>query len=133
PGTLPLVGSAGWSPTQIAVGLAWLVAACVVLAAYFILRATFELAQRRGAFVSAVTHELRTPLTTFRMYTDMLGEDMVESEAQRSRYVETLRREAKRLDHLVENVLAYARIEDRRAEQRKERLPVSELLAGFEA
>src|SRR5207237_3736092 len=74
-----------------------------------------SLSERRGAFVSAVTHELRTPLTTLRMYTEMLSEGMVADETQRRTYLQTLRAEADRLGHLVENVLAYSRLERKRA------------------
>ena len=75
------------------------------------LHAAISLSERRGAFVSAVTHEMRTPLTTFQMYTEMLVEGMIEGEAKRLRYLRTLRVEAERLAHLVENVLVYARLE----------------------
>jgi signal transduction histidine kinase len=90
---------------------------------------TVALSERRGDFVSAVTHELRTPLTTFRMYSEMLAEGMVADEAKRRRYLLTLRAEAQRLSHLVENVLAYARLERGRALRRAETVPVADLLA----
>src|SRR5690606_36772223 len=78
------------------------------------------LSERRGAFVSAVTHELRTPLTTFRMYAEMLADNMIPSAQTRQQYLETLRVEADRLAHLVENVLAYAKLERGRQGQRRE-------------
>jgi signal transduction histidine kinase len=53
------------------------------------------------------------------MYTEMLAKGMVPSE-RRVRYLETLRIEADRLAHLVENVLAYARLERGRAVDRLE-------------
>ena len=81
-----------------------------------VLARAVSLSERRGAFVSAVTHELRTPLTTFKMYAEMLAEDMVPDEAKRRQYLETLRVESVRLGHLVENVLAYARLERGRAD-----------------
>ena len=63
-----------------------------------------------------MTHELRTPLTTFRLYTEMLDEGMVAEPAIPSEaYLKTLRGEADRLGHLVENVLAFARLERGRA------------------
>ncbi len=131
PGPLPAAVTTGWSAVELAVFSAWAVALAVALAAFFLLRATLELSERRGAFVSAVTHELRTPLTTFRMYTEMLSEGMVRDEAQQQRYIETLSSEAKRLDNLVQNVLAYARIEDRRAPDRGERLPLRSLIESL--
>lgn len=99
----------------------WLAAAwlCVLLAAVAVaalLHGVLTLSARRGMFVSAVTHELRTPLTTLRLYAEMLAEGMVHDEAQRRTYLDTLRGEADRLGHLVENVLAYARLERGRSD-----------------
>ena len=113
PGALavPIEGSA--SPVALTLIVAWL---CVLVAAAAVaglLRGVISLSERRAAFVSAVTHEMRTPLTTFRMYSEMLAEGMVD-EQRRGLYLETLQREADRLGHLVENVLAYARLEQGR-------------------
>lgn len=77
-----------------------------------LLRGTVRLSERRAAFVSAVTHELRTPLTNFSLYTEMLDEGLVPEEKKGS-YLRLLRAESTRLIHLVENVLAFARIEKR--------------------
>jgi signal transduction histidine kinase len=70
------------------------------------------LMERRMRFVAAVTHELRTPLTSFQLYTDLLADVPEEQRDQRRGFVETLRKESKRLARLVENVLAYSRMED---------------------
>jgi signal transduction histidine kinase len=75
-----------------------------------------------------VTHELRTPLTTFRLYTEMLDEGMITSlDSQRS-YLKTMRAEADRLGHLVENVLSFARLERGRATAGHEVVAPGELL-----
>ncbi len=99
------------SHLRFALLVAWMCFALASGAVAALLAGAISLSERRGAFVSAVTHELRTPLTTFRMYTDMLAEGMVRKPEKRQRYLETLRREADRLGHLVENVLSYARLE----------------------
>ena len=78
-----------------------------------LLLGALSLGKRRADFVSAVTHELRTPLTTFRMYAEMLADDMVPDPDQRREYLSTLLVESNRLRHLVENVLTYARLEAR--------------------
>ncbi|HEX3132379.1 MAG TPA: histidine kinase dimerization/phospho-acceptor domain-containing protein, partial [Planctomycetota bacterium] len=96
--SLPLVG-------------AWTGVILALVAGGVLLGGALALSERRGAFVSAVTHELRTPLTTFRLYTDLLAEGHVVDEAERQRCLGTLRSEAERLGHLVENVLGYARLE----------------------
>ncbi|WAC20115.1 HAMP domain-containing sensor histidine kinase [Luteolibacter sp. SL250] len=88
----------------------WAAALLAIMAASFLVFGIMRLSERRASFVSAVTHELRTPLTTFRLYSDMLESNAVKPE-KRGDYLRVLSREADRLSHLVENVLAFSRIE----------------------
>lgn len=115
-------------PVGLVLGITWLGLLSAAVAAIALLFGTIALSERRATFVSSVTHELRTPLTTFRMYSEMLAEGMVTDEAQRKVYLETLKREAVRLGHLVENVLAFARIERGRHTGRIETLELAGLL-----
>jgi signal transduction histidine kinase len=87
-----------------------------------------KLSERRAAFASAVTHELRTPLTTFRLYSEMLASNMVTDESQRANYASGLVREADRLCRLVENVLQFARLEQKRAPLQSSSVTVEALL-----
>ncbi|NQT91387.1 MAG: HAMP domain-containing histidine kinase [Lentisphaerae bacterium] len=123
-GLPPVIGS----PLKLPLVLAW---ACVLLAAgavAFLLVGIVSLSERRGAFVSAVTHELRTPLTTFRMYSEMLADGMVEGEEKQREYLRTLCSEGGRLSHLVENVLSYARLEKGRHTAHVERVSAHDVL-----
>ncbi|MGI5864702.1 MAG: ATP-binding protein [Myxococcales bacterium] len=113
---------------RLVLGVAWSGVLLAILAVGALLVGTLSLSERRAAFVSAVTHELRTPLTTFRMYTEMLAEGMVADEGKRQRYLETLHGEARRLSHLVENVLAFARIERGRHGAKIEALAAGEVI-----
>ena len=88
----------------------WIAALIALLTAFFLIANIMKLSERRASFVSAVTHELRTPLTTFRLYSDMLSSGAV-PEGKRPAYLNVLSREADRLSHLVENVLAFSKIE----------------------
>ncbi len=111
PGGIVEALGGGASPILLSLGIAW---ACVLTAAAAVaalLWGVMRLSGRRAAFVSAVTHELRTPLTTFRLYAEMLSEGMVPDAQRQREYLVSLRREADRLAHLVENVLSYARLE----------------------
>jgi signal transduction histidine kinase len=90
--------------------LAWLGVGAAFLTTAALVVGLMRLSERRASFVSAVTHELRTPLTTFRLYSDLLGEEAMKPE-KRAGYLRVLSREADRLSHLVENVLAFSRIE----------------------
>ena len=116
------------SPLKPALIIAWACLITAALAVAFVLHRAVLLSERRGAFVSAVTHELRTPLTTFRLYSEMLADDMVPDAAQRRSYLQTLCDESTRLMHLVENVLAYSRIERGRTAGRMESVQVGSLL-----
>jgi len=132
PGTAGAASGQPASPIIMSLVIAW---GCVLVAAGAVgalLWGAVSLSERRGAFVSAVTHELRTPLTTFRMYTEMLSEGMVREESKRKGYLETLRLEAARLSHLVENVLCYARLENKRGTLAAEMMTVADLIANVE-
>jgi signal transduction histidine kinase len=125
---VPFEPLTAWSPARVSLVVAWL---CVLLAGTavaFLLHGTLSLSERRAAFVSAVTHELRTPLTTFKMYSEMLAAGMVPEAARRQSYLDTLCSEANRLGHLVENVLAYARLERGNARSRVEKIPIAALI-----
>ncbi len=93
------------------IGLAWLGALCALLASYFTLRSILNMAEKRASFISSVTHELRTPLTTFQLYSDLLASGMIQDKDKQQTYLETLKHEADRLTHIVENVLTYSAIE----------------------
>ncbi|MBT8486922.1 MAG: HAMP domain-containing histidine kinase [Phycisphaerales bacterium] len=103
--------SAGIGAAQVNLALAWVAVLLGLAAVAVTLRASIRFGERRARFASALTHELRTPLTTFRMYSEMLAEGWVEDEQQRASYLQTLRGESDRLARVVENVLAYARLE----------------------
>lgn len=117
------------SPTlRWALWMGWGALALATAAAAALLAGVIGLSERRASFVSSVTHELRTPLTTFRMYSEMLARGMVPDAARRQEYLDTLQREAERLTLLVENVLAYARLERGRKPQAIDRVSVDNLL-----
>lgn len=128
PGEMTVVLPVGWTPMRQTLAVAWVGAILAALAAVILLRGVIKLSERRASFVSSVTHELRTPLTTFSLYSDMLAEGMIQDEEKKQDYLLTLRRESARLTHLVENVLAYSRIERGSARTRVERVRVGEML-----
>jgi signal transduction histidine kinase len=129
PGPLPAPPPDASSPLAILLGLAWGGAAAALIAAALLLHGVLALSERRASFVSSVTHELRTPLTTFNLYSEMLAAGMVPDPARQRAYLETLHTEAGRLCHLVENVLAYSRIERGSARARVEDVSVAALAA----
>lgn len=120
--TTPAIGAPLW--------VAWGGVLLAVLTSALLVRGVLRLSERRASFVSAVTHELRTPLTTFRLYADMLEQNAVKPE-KRPGYLRVLSREADRLSHLVENVLAFSRIERGNARSNLRETAVAEMLESF--
>lgn len=107
--------------------IGWIAVLCALAAVAVMVRGILRLSERRASFVSAVTHELRTPLTTFQLYSDMLQSGAVKEE-KRGEYFRTLHREAGRLSHLVENVLAFSGIEKGSARAAPANLPAGDLV-----
>jgi signal transduction histidine kinase len=68
-------------------------------------------AEMRSEFVSSITHELKMPLANIRAVADTLTLRSVPSDKIRT-YGGHLRHEERRLTHLVDNLLAYAKITD---------------------
>lgn len=128
PGEVAVASPVGWTPMRKTLAVAWVGALLAAFAAMALLRGVVRLSERRASFVSSVTHELRTPLTTFSLYSDMLAEGMVRDEGKKQNYLDTLRKESARLTHLVENVLAYSRIERGSARARVEEVEVGSLI-----
>lgn len=96
--------------------LPWLLASlalavALVAAALALLARERELARLRSDFVSRVSHELRTPLTQIRMFAETLLLERVRSPEEARRSLEIVDGEARRLSHLVENILQFSRSE----------------------
>ena len=75
------------------------------------LRRESELARLRSDFIASVSHELRTPLAQVRMFAETLLLGRVRSDEERFRSLQIVDQEARRLTHLVENILQFSRAE----------------------
>ncbi|MFC1575330.1 sensor histidine kinase [Gemmatimonadota bacterium] len=82
----------------------------VGIAALVQIRREEELGQLRDDFISGVSHEFRTPLTQIRMFTELLADGKLRTEEERARSTDVINREARRLTHLVENILHFSRM-----------------------
>jgi signal transduction histidine kinase len=69
-----------------------------------------QLARLRDDFISGVSHELRTPLAQIRMFAELQESGKLRSEDDRERAIAVIHRESRRLTHLVDNILRFARI-----------------------
>ena len=103
--------SGGWTSTLLS--LVALSAGMVLMALYHLRRA-MHLTAMRSQFITSVSHELRTPLAQIRMFAETLGYGRARSDEERNRFIAILHREAVRLSELVENVLQFARLDQRK-------------------
>jgi signal transduction histidine kinase len=108
-GTL-IIGGLPRSRLPLLLGLLGLTVALIVIA-LLLLRREEELSRLRAEFVSGVSHELRTPLAQIRMFAETLRLGRVRSEVERERSLAIVDQEARRLTHLVENLLYFSRSE----------------------
>jgi len=100
------------TPTGILLVALWIAVLLMLLSGARTLRASIAFGEQRSRFASSVTHELRTPLTTLQLYSEMLADGLVSDAQKRKEFQTTIKHEAARLASLVENVLAYSRLEE---------------------
>jgi len=84
-----------------------------VILVWVFLRRERNLSELQADFVSKVSHELRTPLTSIRMFTETLTLRRGD-QASEDRCIEALGKESARLQHLIDRLLDWGRMESGR-------------------
>ncbi|HEV8511179.1 MAG TPA: HAMP domain-containing sensor histidine kinase [Gemmatimonadales bacterium] len=105
-----IIGGLPKSRLPLILGLLGLTAA-LIGTALLQLRRESQLTRLRSDFISGVSHELRTPLAQIRMFSETLTLGRVRSDEERRRSLAIIDQEARRLTHLVENLLHFSRSE----------------------
>ena len=105
-----IIGGLPKSRLPLILGMLGLTAA-LIGTALFQLRRESQLTRLRTDFISGVSHELRTPLAQIRMFSETLTLGRVRSDEERRRSLAIIDQEARRLTHLVENLLHFSRSE----------------------
>jgi signal transduction histidine kinase len=114
PEAAALLINGGVPSSRLPLLVALLVLACVlVLAALLLSRRAQELAELRSDFTSSVSHELRTPLAQILLFAETLHLGRAGTPGERDSAMRIILREARRLAHLVDNVLLFSRTEHR--------------------
>ncbi len=67
--------------------------------------------EARNAFVAQATHEVRTPLTNIRLYVETAIDDGEEDPTLRASCLNVINQEARRLEHIVGDMLSVSEIE----------------------
>ena len=76
-----------------------------------LLRRQMAVTQLKNDLVANVTHELKTPLSSIRLLVDTLLNSPALEEKTAREYLQLIARENLRLSHLIDNFLAFSRIE----------------------
>jgi signal transduction histidine kinase len=75
-----------------------------------------QLAESKTSFLANVSHELKTPLALIRLAGETMELGRVRSEEERQKFLQIITRECRRLTHMINNVLNFAKIEAGRKE-----------------
>lgn len=75
-----------------------------------------EAIKMRTDFVTNVTHELKTPLTSISGYVETLQNGAIHDEEARLKFLNIISEETKRLNRLIENILALSYLENYKEE-----------------
>jgi len=77
-----------------------------------------KMARVRSDLVSKVTHELKTPLTSIYMFAESILLNRVESESDRKEYLSLILKETERLKRLINNILEFAKMDQKKQKYR---------------
>lgn len=108
----------------ISIGLLLLLSACMMILGR-LYRNTVNLRAVEQEFVSSMSHELRTPIAVLQSTAENLRSGLVSDPAKISRYGEVMYKEIKRLSRMVESILLYSGLEQRK--QRNNRFETIDL------
>ncbi|HEX6533168.1 MAG TPA: HAMP domain-containing sensor histidine kinase [Gemmatimonadaceae bacterium] len=102
--------SGGLPRSQLPFLMLLLAASAVLLASALVLiRREEHFARMREEFLAGISHELRTPLAQIRMFAELVQLGRPRTEQERRRCLTIIDQEARRLSHLVDNVLEFTR------------------------
>lgn len=121
----------GMRAPLLSIGFAFLVIGIISLGIFIIyrdIRREEELSKMKSEFISNVSHELKTPIGAIRLLADNLRESRIESSIRRKEYYQLISKESARLSHLIENILDFSRIEEKRKAFRLENHDLSQIV-----
>jgi signal transduction histidine kinase len=75
-----------------------------------------QLAEAKTSFLANVSHELKTPLALIRLAGETMELGRVHNEEERLKFLQIIGRECRRLTHMINNVLDFAKLDAGRRE-----------------
>ncbi len=122
-----LVISGRWRNLALSFGILAVLGASLLLLALESRRAR-QLAGRQMDFVAGITHELRSPLAVMAAAGDNLAEGVVQTQDAVRQHGEAIRRHARRLSQMIEQILEFAALKSGKRAYHVEPLLLTELM-----
>ena len=82
----------------------------------------------KSELIANVSHDLRTPLSSIHSFVAALNDDIIEDPETRKRYFETILTETEKLSLLIEEVLEFSQLENRKLAWNPSPAPIDQLL-----
>ncbi|WP_201714173.1 HAMP domain-containing sensor histidine kinase [Rossellomorea arthrocnemi] len=82
----------------------------------------------KSELIANVSHDLRTPLSSIHSFVSALNDDIIEDPKDRKRYFETILSETGKLSLLIEEVLEFSQLENRKLSWNPHPTPIDQLL-----
>ena len=89
-----------------------------------------QLSRIRNGFVANVSHELRTPLASIAVFGELLRRGRVTASDKVVEYGRRIEQESTRLEHLIDNVLSFGRIESAEIRYRPEAAAIEDVVGA---
>ncbi|GFO55424.1 two-component sensor histidine kinase [Geomonas sp. Red276] len=89
-----------------------------------------EYEENRKNLVANISHDLKTPITSVQGYLEMLLERDVEPE-KRERYLKTIHHNVSYLNHLVDDLFLFSKLDMQKLELKMEEVPIRGYLADL--
>ncbi|WP_129127621.1 HAMP domain-containing sensor histidine kinase [Geomonas oryzae] len=89
-----------------------------------------EYEENRKGLVANISHDLKTPITSIRGYVEMLLEGEASPE-QRERYLKTIHHNISYLNHLVDDLFLFSKLDMQKLELKLEEVPVRSYFADL--
>ena len=84
--------------------------------------------ENRKELIASISHDLKTPLTVLKGYAEGLKDGVANTEEKKNHYLNTIHQKANQMDHLIDNLFLFSRLELNKYPFAPIKLPLSQWL-----
>jgi signal transduction histidine kinase len=99
------------------------------LAQSILLQLQYE--ENRKELISNISHDLKTPITAIKGYVEGILDGVAESQEKKDKYIQTISRKAEEMDHLIDELFLYSKLDLKRVSFTFETIPISAFLSDW--